>query len=166
MLFIPTWNPGGYVCVQSLSRVQLFATPWTVARQAPLWNSPCKNAGVGCHALLQESFLTQGSNRGLLRLLHCRWILYHWTCREAWRHFWKTSVRTSLVVLWLRLCASTVGVQCFLIYLFFNWKVIALQNFVGFCFTSNSVVISSSEACSVSLNCVFFTFLVCLTTFS
>ena len=24
------------VCVQSLSRVQLFAIPWTVARQAPL----------------------------------------------------------------------------------------------------------------------------------
>ena len=23
-------------CAQSLSRVQLFATPWTVARQAPL----------------------------------------------------------------------------------------------------------------------------------
>ena len=26
------------VCVKSLSRVRLFATPWTVARQAPLSN--------------------------------------------------------------------------------------------------------------------------------
>ena len=37
------------------------------------WDSPCKNAGVGCHFLLQGIFLTQGSNPGLL---HCRQILY------------------------------------------------------------------------------------------
>ena len=43
----------------------LFATLWTVPRQAPLsMDSPGKNTGVGCHALLQEIFLTQGSNRG------------------------------------------------------------------------------------------------------
>ena len=42
------------VCVcESLSRVQLFATPWTVARQAPLpMNSPGKNTGVGYHSPL------------------------------------------------------------------------------------------------------------------
>ena len=33
-----------------------------------------KNTGVGCHALLQGIFPTQGSNPGLL---YCRWILYH-----------------------------------------------------------------------------------------
>ena len=33
-----------------------------------------KNSGVGCHALLQGTFPTQGSNPGLL---HCRKILYH-----------------------------------------------------------------------------------------
>ena len=38
-----------------------------------LWDSPGKNTGVGCHALLQEIFPIQGSNPGLL---HCRWILY------------------------------------------------------------------------------------------
>ena len=38
------------------------------------WNSPGKNTGVGCHALLQGIFPTQGSNPGLP---HCRWILYH-----------------------------------------------------------------------------------------
>ena len=39
----------------SLSCVQLFVTPWTAARQAPLYirDSPGKNTGVGCHALLQ-----------------------------------------------------------------------------------------------------------------
>ena len=36
--------------------------------------SPGKNNGVGCHALLQEIFTTQGSNPGLV---HCRQILYH-----------------------------------------------------------------------------------------
>ena len=38
------------------------------------WNSLRKNTGVGCHALLQGIFLTQGWNQSLL---HCRWILYH-----------------------------------------------------------------------------------------
>ena len=38
-------------------------------------DSPGKNTGVGCHALLQGIFPTQGSNLGLP---HCRWILYHW----------------------------------------------------------------------------------------
>ena len=33
-------------------------------------NSPGKNTGVGCHALLQEIFMTQGSNSHLLCLLH------------------------------------------------------------------------------------------------
>ena len=34
------------------------------------WGSPGKNPGVGCHALLQGVFLTQGSNLRLLHLLH------------------------------------------------------------------------------------------------
>ena len=38
------------------------------------WDSPGKNTGVGCHALLQGIFPTQGSNPGLL---HHRQILYH-----------------------------------------------------------------------------------------
>ena len=36
-------------------------------------DSPGKNYGVGCHALLQGIFPTQGSNPGLL---DCRQILY------------------------------------------------------------------------------------------
>ena len=42
------------VKVKSLSRVGLFATPWTVApRLLCPWDSPGKNTGVGCHFLLQ-----------------------------------------------------------------------------------------------------------------
>ena len=37
-------------------------------------DSPGKDSGVGCPALLQRIFLTQGSNPGLPR---CRQILYH-----------------------------------------------------------------------------------------
>ena len=49
--------------LSSFSRVRLFVTPWTVARQAPLSRDyPGENTGVGCHALLQELFLTQGLN--------------------------------------------------------------------------------------------------------
>ena len=49
------------------------ATPWAVAHHAPLpIDSPGKNTGVGCHALLQGIFPTQGSNLGLP---HCRPVL-------------------------------------------------------------------------------------------
>ena len=52
------------VCVR-LS-VLLFVTPWTVrTRLLCPWDSPGKNTGVGCHALFQGIFLTQGSNPGL-----------------------------------------------------------------------------------------------------
>ena len=38
------------------------------------WDSPGKNIGVNCHALLQGTFLTQESN---MDILHCRRTLYH-----------------------------------------------------------------------------------------
>ena len=34
------------------------------------WDSPGKHTGVGCHALLQGIFPTQGLNLSLLHLLH------------------------------------------------------------------------------------------------
>ena len=40
---------------KSLSRVRLFATPWTVAYQLlHPWDFPGKNTGVGRHFLLQD----------------------------------------------------------------------------------------------------------------
>ena len=51
------------VCTRAwvLSRVWLFATPWTVARQAPLSVGffSCMNTGVGGHFLLQGIFPSQ-----------------------------------------------------------------------------------------------------------
>ena len=62
------------VKVKLLSHVRLFATPRTVAYQAPApMGSSSKNPGVGCHFLLQEIFPTQGLNPGLP---HCRQMLY------------------------------------------------------------------------------------------
>ena len=49
------------------SRVGLFATPWTVARQAPLSTGlPRQDTGVACCALLQGIFRTQRSSLRLL----------------------------------------------------------------------------------------------------
>ena len=55
-----------------VSHVRLFVSPWTVAPPGSFcsWDSPGKHTGVGCHDLLQEFFLTQGSNPCLLCLLH------------------------------------------------------------------------------------------------
>ena len=44
------------------------------------WDSPGKNTGVGCHALLQGIFPTQRSNLGLL---HRRWTPYHLSHRGS-----------------------------------------------------------------------------------
>ena len=43
-------------------------------------DTPGKNTGVGCHALLQGTFPTQRLN---LSLLHCRQSLYHLTRQIA-----------------------------------------------------------------------------------
>ena len=60
--------------------VWLFVTLWTVqpVRLLCPWDSPGEDTEVGCHALLQGVFLTQGSNLRLLNLLHRRQILYCW----------------------------------------------------------------------------------------
>ena len=55
------------MCVQLLGGVWLFATPWTVASQAPL---SMEFSRSGLHFLLQGIFLTQGSNPCLLCPLH------------------------------------------------------------------------------------------------
>ena len=49
-----------------ISHVRLFATQ--PARLLCPWDSPGKTTGVGCHALLQGIFLTQGSNPCLMAL--------------------------------------------------------------------------------------------------
>ena len=66
------------MCLLShFSHVQLCATQGTVARLLCPWDSPGKNTGVGCHALLQGIFPTQGLNQHLLHLLHWWVVLYH-----------------------------------------------------------------------------------------
>ena len=77
-----TYFVRAHTCDKLLSRVRLFATPWTACRLRCLWDVPGKNTGVGCHFLLQAIFPTQGSNLSLLCLLHCRRILYHCATRE------------------------------------------------------------------------------------
>ena len=76
------------VCVRArvLSRpiVSDSVTPWTVACQAPCpWDSPGKNAGVGCHALLQGPFPIQGLNPGVPS---CRRILYHLSQQGGYKY--------------------------------------------------------------------------------
>ena len=60
-----------YALVGLLSCVWFLVTPWTIAHQAPLsMEFSRKVTGVGCHALLQGIFLTQGLNQHLLCFLH------------------------------------------------------------------------------------------------
>ena len=74
------------ICVRTRasSVVSDSAIPWLwPARLLCPWNFLGKSTRVGCHALLQGIFPTQGSNLCLLRLLHWQWILYHCATWEA-----------------------------------------------------------------------------------
>ena len=65
--FIISFNKLVVVIVARLSYVQLFATPWTVARRVPLsMRFPRQEYQSGCHFLLQGIFLAQGLNPSLL----------------------------------------------------------------------------------------------------
>ena len=55
-----------HTCAKSLQLCLILCNPMVLC----LWDSPGKDTGVGCHALFQGIFLTQGSNPGLLRLKH------------------------------------------------------------------------------------------------
>ena len=67
-------DAGQLVKVKSLSHLKLFATPWTVAYQAPpSMGFSSKSALVDCYFLLQGIFPTQESNLGLP---HCWQTLY------------------------------------------------------------------------------------------
>ena len=65
--------------VHACSVVSDSATLWAVAIacQAPLcpWDSPGKDTGAGCHALLREIFPTQGSNLHLSLALAGRFFI-------------------------------------------------------------------------------------------
>ena len=62
-------------------------------------DSPGKNTGVSCHALLQGIFPTQGSNPGLA---HCRWILYHLDYQRSPRILQRVAVPFSRGSFWPR----------------------------------------------------------------
>ena len=66
------------VCVCSVTSVvsdSLESYKLQPARLLCPWDSPGENPRVGCHALFQGTFPTQGSNPRLQSLLHCRWTL-------------------------------------------------------------------------------------------
>ena len=54
--------------LQSCPTLQPYG-PWPASLFCP-WDSPGKNTGVDCHALLQGIFLTQGLNPSCLHLVH------------------------------------------------------------------------------------------------
>ena len=70
-----------HMCVSCFSSVQFFTTLWTVAaRLLRPRDSPSKNTGMDCYALLQGIFPIQGRNRCLL---HRKQTLYCWAAGEA-----------------------------------------------------------------------------------
>ena len=75
-------------------------TPWTVVAQAPLWDFPGKDTGVGCHYLLQGTFPTQVLNPPSLAV-SCigKQVLYHWATTEALLALWKCAIVLPLVKL-------------------------------------------------------------------
>ena len=84
--FLPSCNFYGYntQCVQFLRFVQLLATLWTIAHQAPLSTGfPRQENWSGLPFPPQGIFQTQGSNSCHPHPLYYRPILYCWATREA-----------------------------------------------------------------------------------
>ena len=84
----PCWAsvfPSTCVCAKSLQSCPTPCDPMDCGPPRLLcpWDSPSKNIGVGCHALLQGVLPTQGSNLCLLQFPNCRQILYHRAPGEA-----------------------------------------------------------------------------------
>ena len=86
-----SWNTKCNLWVQShFSHARLFVTPWLQpTRLLCPWDSPGKNSGVGCHALLQGIFSTQGSNpHVLLSPPLAGWFFTTSTTWEAQKEIW------------------------------------------------------------------------------
>ena len=75
------WKTENVCMLSHFSRVRLFANLWTVAQVPLSMDSPGKNPRVGCLALLQGIFLTQGANPCLSCLLH--WQASSWATLVA-----------------------------------------------------------------------------------
>ena len=101
----------------SPSRIRLFVTPWTVARQAPLsmgFSRPEYWSGLPCPP--PEDL----SNPGIepTCLLHCRQILYHWATGEALKMKQITWIvlylymKRVLYPIWKSLPVNTIWIQC------------------------------------------------------
>ena len=86
VLSVLNCTPDIYMHAKSLQLCPAFCDPVdSVARQAPLsMGVSSKHAGVGCQALLQGIFLTQGSDTGLLCLLYWQADSLRCTTRDTW----------------------------------------------------------------------------------
>ena len=71
------------ICIYSESHLVVSDSLWPHGLYSSL-NSPGQNTGVGSLSLLQGIFPTHGLNPGLL---HCMWILYQLSHREA-QEYW------------------------------------------------------------------------------
>ena len=76
------------MCVYVLSCVWLFATPWTIARQAPPLGSSIHGIFqariLGCIAIFYSREFSQPRDWTHVSCISCigRWILYHWALQR------------------------------------------------------------------------------------
>ena len=94
MIYLIQWTAGWMVlalhawCIGACSVVSDSSQPQGVYPSKLLcpWNSPGKNAEVGCHFLLQEIFLTQGWNPRRLHWQPYSLLLCHWGSPGLFRY--------------------------------------------------------------------------------
>ena len=106
------------MCAQSLSCVQLFVTPWTVASLLCPWDILGKNTEMGCHFLLQGiGRFTDQTHISCIPCISCtgRQILYHWATWEAQVYmyiwWWWCSCKSwlTLVTPWTVACQAPLS---------------------------------------------------------
>ena len=92
------------VCAESLQSCLTLCDSmvYSPARLLCPWDSPGKNTRVGCHALLQGIFLTQGSSH--ISYVSCTgsWGLDHWATWKALK------ILQSLLIMGNRRCSKKI----------------------------------------------------------
>ena len=80
-----------FECVhaKSLQSFSTLSNPLNCSSLLCPWDSPGENTGVGCHALLQGIFLTQGLKPGFLCLLHWQ-VGFFFTTSATWETWGET----------------------------------------------------------------------------
>ena len=99
-------------------------------------DSPGKNTGVGCHALLQGIFPTQGLNPGLP---HCKRILYHLSHQGSHLLIKLCNLNSKALWIFISSCFCLRGLSVGSLLQFYKWTIVSVFPLLQVCLSIYSL---------------------------